>query len=197
MPVIINIDSYCDLAMRTNRWNQDPVRERITNDTIHLLHAAMGLSTEVKELFEATDSVNIMEECGDFLWYSALMCKVFGLELRDCINMADPQLPSGNPLNWLNQPVVIACCASEILDHVKKHIFYGRPIDRLEIAGRLALLLRSVERVLGDAGFTMDDAMARNIHKLRTRFPNCYTDESANNRDLQEERAVLEGGDVR
>ena len=196
MPTVINADTYCDLAMRTNRWNQDPVRERLTNDAIHILHAAIGLGTEVKELFEATDNVNIMEECGDFLWYSALMCKMFGVTIRDCILMADPQAPSGNPLHWLNQPLIIASCASEIQDMVKKHIYYGRALDRLELLGRLALLLRSVERVCGDAGYSMEDAMARNIQKLRTRFPQCYTDANANERDLQAERSVLEGGNA-
>lgn len=49
-------------------------------------------------------------------------------------------------------------------------------------------------RELGYEG-TWEDDLVTNIEKLRTRFPEKFTDEHANNRDLETERKVLEGKD--
>jgi NTP pyrophosphatase (non-canonical NTP hydrolase) len=65
---------YEIIASRT----QDPI-------TIQLLHACMGLSTEVGELTDnlkkyifygsKLNSVNAVEELGDIMWYIALACR--------------------------------------------------------------------------------------------------------------------------
>jgi NTP pyrophosphatase (non-canonical NTP hydrolase) len=83
----------------------------------------------------------------------------------------------------------------EIADALKKHIIYGKALDEvnmLEESGDqswyLALLLRAVGR-----GF--EDALERNIAKLKARYGDKFSAHAALNRDLVKERAALEGQD--
>ena len=185
---------YIGLAMRTNRWDNDHIRERLTTDMIHVLHAGIGICTEIDELYNSgNDRVNQMEEIGDFFWYAALMCAVFGIEWDDMVSMAEPHEASGNPLHWLNEPVIITCEASQIADLIKKSIFYGKPLDKQSVLIRLAILVRSCEKMLSDCGFTVEQAMERNIAKLFKRFPEKFNDTDATVRNLSEERRALEG----
>lgn len=69
----------------------DPRSERINEQTIRLLHAAMGLATEAGEFIEALiahiehgeelDLVNLAEEIGDVEWYSAIGSDTTGVPL--------------------------------------------------------------------------------------------------------------------
>lgn len=47
--------------------------------------------------------------------------------------------------------------------------------------------------ICGALGFSFEEIQTRNIAKLRARFPDKFTEFDANNRDLFEERAILEG----
>lgn len=58
-----------------------------SDEGIRILHACLGLTTEVGELFEALvkvndsnhiDSINVLEEAGDLFWYLAIIANVFG-----------------------------------------------------------------------------------------------------------------------
>jgi NTP pyrophosphatase (non-canonical NTP hydrolase) len=82
--------------------------------------------------------------------------------------------------------------AAELMDMLKKHIFYGKKLD----------LVNAVEEV-GDgqwyAGLaidvletTFDEVLTKNIAKLRTRYPEKFTEDAAINRNLKLEREVLE-----
>ncbi len=83
--------------------------------------------------------------------------------------------------------------AGEIADALKKHIIYGKALDEvnvLEESGDLswyqALLLRAVKR-------GMEESMEKNIAKLKARYGDKFTAHAALNRNLEAERAALEG----
>lgn len=74
---------YVKNATITDLMDYGPVIERLSNiHTIRLLHAAMGLCTEAGEFMDMMkkhilygkplDEVNLREELGDKLWYTAL-----------------------------------------------------------------------------------------------------------------------------
>ena len=51
--------------------------------------------------------------------------------------------------------------------------------------------------IIHDAlGLDWSEGLARNIAKLKARYPEKFTEECANNRDLETERAILEGKQV-
>lgn len=80
----------------------------------------------------------------------------------------------------------------ELMDQLKKHLIYGKPLDFTNIMeedGDLRWYLALLEFA---ANYTADFAQERNIEKLRSRFPNKFTEFDALNRDLSKERKILE-----
>ncbi len=83
--------------------------------------------------------------------------------------------------------------AGEFLDQLKKHIFYGRPLDTVNLIEELGDS-NWYERIGVDAlETTFLDMVHRNVAKLQARFPEKFTEDAANNRDLAQERQILEG----
>ena len=83
--------------------------------------------------------------------------------------------------------------ANELLDMVRAHIFYGKPLDRtngIEEMGDSSWYSR-----IGcdELGMEYIEVIRRNIAKLKARYPVKFTEENALNRDLEAERVVLEG----
>lgn len=86
--------------------------------------------------------------------------------------------------------------AGEMIEHLHAVIFDNAPLDLVNLGEEVfdgqwyhAMLCRVI-------GITFDQGQRQNIEKLRTRFPDKFTTDAANNRDLDAERAVLEGGFV-
>lgn len=55
-----------------------------------ILHGILGCATESAELFEQFltgkyDPVNIKEECGDILWYIAMLGRATGFTIEECM----------------------------------------------------------------------------------------------------------------
>ena len=82
----------------------------------------------------------------------------------------------------------------ELMDQLKKHLIYGKPLDftnLMEEDGDLRWYLSLLETA---CNYTADEAQDRNIEKLRARFPNRFTEYDALNRNLDKEREILESG---
>lgn len=83
--------------------------------------------------------------------------------------------------------------ASELLDMLKKHIFYGKPLDLVnakEEVGDSAWYMGVIIDVLKT---TFDEVLTVNINKLKARYPEKFSSEKAINRNLDVERQILEG----
>lgn len=83
--------------------------------------------------------------------------------------------------------------AAELADVIKKNHAYGKPLDRVnmieeisDVAWYCALACRALDTDLSTVA-------TLNIDKLRKRYPEKFTEHQALNRDLDGERAVLEG----
>jgi len=81
----------------------------------------------------------------------------------------------------------------ELQDIFKKFLIYGKPIDRTNVLEEIGDVLWYVNLVLDAYGFTWSEAFERNIAKLSARFPQKFSQNAALNRDLDAERAALEG----
>ncbi|WP_417334960.1 nucleoside triphosphate pyrophosphohydrolase family protein [Halobacteriovorax marinus] len=82
--------------------------------------------------------------------------------------------------------------AGEFLDALKKHIFYGKELDRVNLAEEMGDLFWYLAIVADELGVDMDDVMERNIEKLKARYGEKFSEEKAENRDLKNERSILE-----
>jgi len=87
--------------------------------------------------------------------------------------------------------------AGEILDLVKKNMYYGKNLDLLDMKEEIGDLLFYIQSLCEAIGTSFDEIMRINIAKLRTRYPNGYTQDKALVRDKKLERRRMEKQDGR
>lgn len=108
--------------------------------------------------------------------------------------MADAK--SGGPwdtFRLLHASIGITTESGELADTLKKHIFYGKPLDTVNAIEEVGDLLWYAALACEALGTTLEDAMERNIAKLKARYPEKFEAQRAIERDLTAERAALEG----
>lgn len=111
--------------------------------------------------------------------------------------------PSEEQLSRVNLRILHALMGlqtetGELTDAVKRHIFYGAELDKVNLVEEIgdvfwyiAILLDELKVDVGDKA-SFEHAMKVNIEKLRARYPNKFTEYDAVNRDLKTERQILE-----
>lgn len=111
-----------------------------------------------------------------------------GLEpLRDSMGVSHTV---GNRL--LHAAMGLTTEAGEFLDALKKHLFYGKPLDLVNLREELGDIMWYLAIACDALGTTFEAEQARNIAKLKARYPDKFTSEAAIERDLEGERKVLE-----
>ncbi|MCA2510516.1 MAG: hypothetical protein IM561_09050 [Microcystis sp. M60BS1] len=102
-------------------------------------------------------------------------------------------------LDLFHAAMGISTEAGEILDLFKKKFAYGRDIDVVNLVEELGDLLWYIQLAInalnvgqGTAVYSIPSLISVNKNKLNTRFKNTFTSEEALNRDLEQERIVLE-----
>lgn len=94
---------------------------------------------------------------------------------------------------------VLGLCteAGELLDHVKRGIFYGKEADELRVLEEIGdlnwymyLLLDAINESTGKE-YTMADIREMNIEKLKKRYPEKFDGVSAVNRDITAEDEAM------
>jgi hypothetical protein len=191
----MNYQEYTQGVLETENRDFDSIRGRMTDQTIRLLHGAIGLNTEVSELFEADfdDKPNLVEELGDASFYQAL--------ILDCLKIN---------ITWLNIPQIdfdsassseekftlalesAAFHANEILDMCKKIVFYGKELDVHFFNTHLSHFHAGFVAMCKLLETTPQKVWSTNNKKLALRYKKKFSNESALKRDLDGERALLE-----
>jgi NTP pyrophosphatase (non-canonical NTP hydrolase) len=131
-----------------------------------LLHATLGIVTELMEYEDAVDDDNALEEIGDIYWYVAIAADELGLtfdELKE-------QAPSG----VFYHEIVGGLC-----DVVKRSCFYGVHTDIPRFTKYIGTLLHWLEWACKMNDTTPEERMEANIAKLRKRFPEKFTTQDA------------------
>jgi NTP pyrophosphatase (non-canonical NTP hydrolase) len=82
----------------------------------------------------------------------------------------------------------------ELIQALTQSVHEKTPVDRVNVIEECGDLLWYIALILRSQGSTFDEAMDKNIAKLRKRFPGQFTSEHALNRDLEAERKILAGG---
>lgn len=106
------------------------------------------------------------------------------------------RLESKRAIMLLHALMGITTECGELMDQLKKHLIYGKPLDVVNIMeedGDLRWYLALMETA---CDYTADFAQERNIQKLKIRFPNHFNEQSALLRDLNKERMILEAKDI-
>ena len=79
----------------------------------------------------------------------------------------------------LHACVGVAGEGGELLDTAKKAWIYGAPLNRENLLEEAGDTLFYVVALLNELGFTLEQAAAHNVEKLRKRYPAGYTDAAA------------------
>jgi len=184
----MNFRDYQQLALKTEMLTYDDVAKRILmKNRLRLLHG-IYINSEIKELEDAinnADQINIIEEVGDCAWYINLMNDYFQVIEKKTINL---DYVIEKPAN-LQDLTIIKQKAALIEDNFKKVVYYNKFLDiDKNFIEPLQELYNEFKNQFGDI---WEEALSKNIEKLKKRYPDKYKDDKANNRDLQAEYEVL------
>ena len=81
----------------------------------------------------------------------------------------------------------------ELTDAYKKHIFYPKPLDVVNVKEEIGDLMWYVINFCNVNGWDLESILEQNVQKLKIRYPNdIFETEKANKRDLDLEREALE-----
>lgn len=94
----------------------------------------------------------------------------------------------------LHAALGMASESGEFVDILKRNLFYGEPIDRTHLKEELGDLMWYIAIASSALGSSLEDVMGMNAAKLKTRYPEQFTNREALNRNLFQERNSLEGG---
>ncbi len=161
--------------------------------TARSFHSIIGLNTERGECYEAIehgdmiDYVNLREEIGDLYWYVAVLSDDLGLVLSDSYAVyIDHSL--------MDSLKITRFLSNELLDLSKKCMFYKKEIN-LEnrfYSNHIQAIFNHLENLCSKLDTTKEKVWTTNQEKLKARFPEKFSSEKAENRDLDKERKILE-----
>jgi NTP pyrophosphatase (non-canonical NTP hydrolase) len=81
---------------------------------------------------------------------------------------------------------------AEIADVYKKTIAYKKPLDFVNIKEEIGDVMFYIANLCNMNDWDLREILATNISKLEARYPEKFTEELALNRNLSEERKILE-----
>lgn len=114
-------------------------------------------------------------------------------ESTRCPVMAPGELhPSLKLSRLLHASIGMNTEQAEFADMLKKHLFYGKPLDETNLKEELGDMLWYIAIAMHALETDFETEMERVISKLRVRYPEKFTDEHAEHRNLDAERAALE-----
>lgn len=67
----------------------------------------------------------------------------------------------------------------ELAKTAKAHLYYGKPLDKANVAEELGDILWFVQLACTATGFNLAEVAEANIEKLRVRYPQLYSNEAA------------------
>lgn len=148
-----------------------------------LVHAILGIGDEASELLDAKTPDNVIEECGDLLWFCALADYALDTALFDCHSVA--------PVEGAT-PYDVAAAALKLAGLIKKPYAYGKRLPAADIMIELLRIVSAVEAIAERLNITLSEVMELNLLKLKMRFPEKFNCAAAINRNVAHEQALFE-----
>jgi len=190
---------YVTLAVRTESCDMELIRSRLENDNvIRMLHAGLGMTTEVAELFESLendDDVNKKEELGDLFWYIAVAFDATRAEFGDTLVMPGSWMTMWMGMNLEETKKALSSATAEYVDVLKRTIFYDKYC--LEVKKVETLLMNIYKLALWMVGVIgagkPGEVLVDNIEKLKKRYGEKFNEGGALHRDTKKELSHFNG----
>lgn len=106
--------------------------------------------------------------------------------------LCEHKFPENESDRLLHAAMGLCTEAGEFMDALKKHLFYKNELDEVNLHEELGDILWYVAIAADALDIDFTTIQQINIAKLRARFPDKYSHENANTRDLDNERSILE-----
>jgi NTP pyrophosphatase (non-canonical NTP hydrolase) len=90
-------------------------------------------------------------------------------------------------IRLLHASMGVSTEANEILDAVKKYLFYGKAYSKDNIVEELGDMLWYIAAMCDMLGVSIEQVQASNIKKLRIRYGESFSENKAINRDVSKE----------
>lgn len=162
-----------------------------TTDIINrILHGVMGLCTELGELDDClsakmVDRTNLKEEIGDAYWYLAILYRDTRSSQRTEVLDGEEGVPDEFITKELLKSSLI------LLDMLKKRLYYNKDLDMVVFYSQVNHIDYYLQCLGLNYGLMTSDILEVNINKLRARYGDKFSSEKAINRDLDQERNIL------
>jgi NTP pyrophosphatase (non-canonical NTP hydrolase) len=95
-------------------------------------------------------------------------------------------------IRLLHGAIGLSTEVGEFQDALKKHVFYGKELDRVNLSEELGDMFWYMAIIADELGVDFESVMKTNIDKLKARYGEKFTEEKAEKRDLNKEREILE-----
>ncbi len=92
----------------------------------------------------------------------------------------------------LHAGIGLATEAGEFLDALKKHVFYGKELDTVNLSEEMGDIFWYCALIADELKIDFSQVMDTNIAKLKARYGEKFSEDKAENRDLKVERTILE-----
>jgi NTP pyrophosphatase (non-canonical NTP hydrolase) len=112
--------------------------------------------------------------------------------IKQAIRTESAKVSFENHERLLHAGIGLATETGEFLDAIKKAVYYGNELDRVNLKEELGDILWYMAIAMDELGTDFETEMKRNIEKLKLRYPEKFDQEKAENRNLEKERDILE-----
>jgi len=178
-------EEYLGAAMRTEKHP-----DKLEGDAaVTVVHMLFGLSSELGELVAAKDRQNALEEIGDMLWYLHTGMRYQGIPVYT------PPCPLPERVWYAEASTSCLLKAiGSLTDLYKRELFYGSPAPVSAVREVVQNILSELAVIIEANNSSFEEVYSMNIEKLRSRYPQKFTEELAATRDLEAEKAALTRG---
>lgn len=97
------------------------------------------------------------------------------------------------PMDLLHAAIGAAGEAGELLDAIKRPIFYGKVLDTINVIEEIGDMYWYLALACKAIHVEPSDVLLANARKLRARYPQDFTNEAALNRNLVNESNAIKG----
>ncbi|HEY9886099.1 MAG TPA: nucleoside triphosphate pyrophosphohydrolase family protein [Vampirovibrionales bacterium] len=95
-------------------------------------------------------------------------------------------------IRLLHSAIGVSTEAGELLDALKKHLYYGKPLDKVNLEEEMGDLFWYLAIMANALDVDFAEIMDRNIAKLKARYGEKFDNQKATKRNLDTERQILE-----
>lgn len=159
---------------------------------LNIDHMIFGMSSELIEIIDAKDKVNLSEEFADILWYLSNYCNFTNIKIAEYYDFDIlPQLSSLS-LSTNDTFLRLVSNISKLTNLEKRELAYKKIVNAYDRITSVFDIFKAINDCFVVHNIDPYEAMEKNINKLKVRYPEKFTENLALNRNLETERKILE-----